>query len=385
MLKRIDRKTILKFLGRIARFFTPKKIDVYIIAKFLGTFVFMVMIILAVSIVIDVAEKIDDFIERKPPIDLLIFSYYKNFCLFYGNLLSPICIFLAVIYFTSRMTNNTEIVAMLAGGVSFWRVMSPYMRTAVVLAGISFYLNAYLVPIANRERVDFELQYLKRRTVMTDTNIHKKIGFDDKTGWETFVYLYSFNQWSNEGYLFSMEVVNEQELLKKLDATKIKWNDENKSWHLENVSVHTFYDGKERLYKLPQMDTTLHLYPTDIYIKEGRAESMPLDELYSSIELEKLRGSGLDEEMVVEKYRRFAYPFAAMILTMIGFAVSTRKRRGGTPLAIGIGLVIAFAYIIMVVLGQAIIGDKYPPWIAVWIPNMVFFVLAVGMLRIAPK
>ncbi len=361
------------------------KLDRYIIFKFLGTFLFMVMIILAVSVVIDVAEKIDDFIERKPPMDLLIFSYYRNFCLFYGNLLAPICIFLAVIYFTSRMTNNTEIVAMLAGGVSFWRVMAPYMATAVALAGISFYLNAYVVPIANRERVDFEYQYLKRRTVMTDTNIHKKIGYDEKTGYETFVYLYSFNQWQNEGYLFSMEVVNSQELLKKLDATKIIWNEEKKNWHLENISVHTFYDGKEQLYKLPAMDTTFLLTPADIYIKEMRAESMPLNELYASIELEKVRGSGLDEEMVIEKYRRFAYPFSAIILTMIGFAVSTRKRRGGTPLQIGIGLIINFIYVLLIVTGQAIMGDKYPAWVAVWFPNMVFFGVAVFMLRIAPK
>jgi lipopolysaccharide export system permease protein len=361
------------------------KLDRYIIFKFLGTFLFMVMIILAVSIVIDVAEKIDDFIERKPPMGELIFSYYTNFCLFYGNLLAPICIFLAVIYFTARMTNNTEIVAMLAGGVSFWRVLAPYMATAILLAGVSFYLNAYVVPIANRERVDFEYQWLKRRTVMTDTNIHKKIGFDKETGHETFVYLYSFNQWSNEGYLFSMEVVNSQELLKKLDATKIKWNAEKKNWHLENINVHTFYGGKEAMYKLPEMDTTLLLTPEDIFIKDMHAESMPLNELYRNIELEKMRDPGLVDEMVVESYRRFAYPFSAIILTMIGFAVSTRKRRGGTPLQIGIGLVINFIYVLLVVTGQAIVGDKYPAWIAVWLPNIVFMGVAIFMLRIAPK
>jgi lipopolysaccharide export system permease protein len=343
------------------------------------------MIILAVSIVIDVAEKIDDFIERKPPIDLLIFSYYRNFALFYGNLLAPVCIFLAVIYFTSRMTNNTEIVAMLAGGVSFWRVLAPYLATAVFLAGVSFYLNAYIVPIANQQRIDFEYQYLKRKTVMTDTNIHKKIGFDEKTGIETFIYIYSFNQWINEGFLFSMEVMDEQELLKKLDATKIKWLEESKTWRLENVSVHSFSGGKESLTRIPTMDTTFLLTPDDIYIKEMRAESMPLNELYKSIELEKVRGSGLAEEMIVEKYRRFAYPFAAIILTIIGFAVSTKKRRGGTPLQIGIGLVINFIYVLLVVTGQAILGDKYPAWIAVWIPNALGFIVGMFMLRIAPK
>lgn len=361
------------------------KLDRYIIFKFLGTFIFMVLIILAVSIVIDVAEKIDDFIERKPPIDLLIFSYYRNFALYFGNLLAPVCIFLAVIYFTSRLTNNTEIVAMLAGGVSFWRVLAPYMATAVFFAGVSFYLNAYIVPIANQQRIDFEYQYLKKKTVMTDVNIHKKIGYDEKTGYETFVYLYSFNQWIKEGYLFSMEVMSNQELIKKMDASKIKWQEPTKNWHLEGITIHTFTGGKERLERRNGMDTTFLLTPDDIFIREMRAESMPLNELYRGIELEKVRGSGLDEEMVVEKYRRYAYPFAAIILTIIGFAVSTRKRRGGTPLSIGIGLVINFVYIILIVTGQAIIGDKYPAWIAVWIPNIVFFIVGIFLLRIAPK
>ncbi|MFN8393704.1 MAG: LptF/LptG family permease [Bacteroidia bacterium] len=361
------------------------KLDRYIIFKFLGTFIFMVLIILAVSIVIDVAEKIDDFIERKPPIDLLIFSYYRNFALFYGNLLAPVCIFLAVIYFTSRLTNNTEIVAMLAGGVSFWRVLAPYLATALFLAGVSFYLNAFIVPIANQQRIDFEYQYLKKKTVMTDVNIHKKIGYDEKTGYETFIYLYSFNQWIKEGYLFSMEVMSDQQLIKKMDASKIKWQEPTKNWHLEGITVHTFNGPKETLEKRNGMDTTFLLTPDDIYIREMRAESMPLNELNKSIELEKVRGSGLDEEMIVEKYRRYAYPFAAIILTIIGFAVSTRKRRGGTPLSIGIGLVINFIYVLLVVTGQAIIGDKYPAWIAVWIPNIVFFIVGVFLLRIAPK
>ncbi len=361
------------------------KIDRYIIFKFLGTFFFMVLIILTVSIVIDVAEKIDDFIEHKPPMDLLIFSYYKSFALFYGNLLSPICVFLAVIYFTSRMTNNTEIVALLAGGVSFWRVMAPYMVTAMILTGASFYLNAYVVPIANQERVDFEYQYLKQKTMMTDLHIHKKIGYDEATGNETFIYLYSFNQIINQGYLFSMEVINKQQLLKKLDATIIKWNDSLENWHLENIRVHTFNAEQEAMYTLPMMDTTFLLTPDDIYIKEMRAESLPLNELYASIELEEIRGSGLADEMILEKYRRYAYPFAAVVLTIIGFAVSTRKRRGGTPLQIGIGLIFAFAYILLVVTGQAIVGNKLPAYITVWVPNIIFAIIGFVLLRLAPK
>lgn len=361
------------------------KLDVYIIRKFLGTFVFMVLIILAVTVVIDIAEKIDDFIERKPPIDKLIFSYYVNFCLFFGNLLSPICIFLAVIFFTSRLTSNTEIVAMLSAGVSFWRIMATYFITAMVLAAGSFYLNAYIVPVATKNRIDFEYEYLKKKIASRETNIHKKIGFDEATGQETFVYLYMFNQIENQGYMFSMEIMKDKDIQKKIDAERIIWNDTLESWRLEGVKIHTFQDKVEHIYMLPTMDTTLLLTPDDIFIKEMRAESLPLNELSSSIELEKVRGSGLEEELTMELYKRYAYPFAAIILTLIGFSVSTKKRRGGTPLQIGIGLVIAFAYVLLVVTGQAIIGDKLPAWVAIWLPNLVFMTIALFLLRIAPK
>lgn len=362
-----------------------KIIDWYIVRRFIGTFFFMVLIILAVSIVIDVAEKIDDFIERKPPIDKLIFSYYVNFCLFYGNLLSPICTFLAVIYFTSRMTNNTEIVALLSGGVSFWRVLRPYFVTAVLLAAGSFYLNAFIVPVATQQRIDFEYEYLKKKLVMRDLNIHKKIGFNEETNEETFVYLYSFNQWIKEGYMFSMEVIRDKDIVKKWDASKIIWNDSLENWRLEGVKIHTFDGKQENLTHLMSMDTALLLTPDDIFIKEMRAKSLPLPDLNTSIELETMRGSGLAEELVRERYERFAYPFSMIILSLIGFSVSTRKRRGGTPLQIGIGLVIAFAYVLLVVTGQAIAGESMPVWLTVWMPNIIFFVIAALMLRAARR
>ena len=362
-----------------------KIIDLYIVKKFIGTFLFMLLIILAVSVVIDVAEKIDDFIERKPPLDELIFSYYVNFMLFWGNLLSPICIFLAVIFFTSRLTNNTEIVALLSGGVSFWRVLAPYFFTSIFLAGLSFYLNAFLVPVATESRINFEYDHLKKQIVSRDINIHKKIDFNAETGQETFVYLYLFNQILQEGYMFSMEVIQGKDIVKKYNASKIIWNPELENWRLENVKIHSFGPDGESLIERPTMDTTLLLTPDDIFIKEMRAESIPLDELYTSIELEEMRGSGLAPDLIRESYERYVYPFATIVLTLIGFSVSTKKRRGGTPLQIGIGLVIAFAYVLLVVTGQALLGDDLPVWLTVWLPNMVFFLIALFLLRIAPK
>jgi len=343
------------------------------------------MIILAVTIVIDVAEKIDKFIEMKPPLDLLITDYYFNFILYFGNLLSPICVFLAVIYFTSRMTNNVEIVPLLSGGVSFYRVLAPYIITSIVLAGLSFYLNAYAVPTAYDTQTSFEADYLKVQLVNRDVNIHKKIDYNEETGQETFIYLYSFNQLQNEGYMFSMEVIHDKDIIRKLNASKIIWNDTLGNWRLENVKVHHFEEKSERIVEIPTMDTTFLLTPEDIFIKKEKAETMTLDKLYPSVELERMRGSGLDLPLEIEIYKRYAYPFAMIILTIIGFAVSSQKRRGGTPLQIGIGLVIAFAYVIMVVTGQSLAGENIPTWLSVWTPNFIFFFIGVFLLRIARK
>lgn len=361
------------------------RLDRYIIQKFLGTFIFMVLIMLSVSVVIDVAEKIDTLIEQKPPLDRLIFEYYFNFCLFFGNLLSPICIFLAVIFFTSRLTSNTEIVAMLSAGVSFWRIMATYLFTATLLAVSSFYLNAYIVPIATQNRIDFEYEYLKKETASRQSNIHKKIGFDGATGQETYMYLHLFNHLENAGDVFSMELMQGADIQKKIDADRIVWKDSSKTWRLEGVKIRTFQNRTEQVFALPFMDTTLLLTPDDIFIKEMRAESMPLNALSSSIELEKVRGSGLEQELVMELYKRYAYPFAAIILTLIGFSISTQKRRGGTPLQIGVGLTIAFVYVLLVVTGQAIIGNRLPSGLAIWLPNLVFMTVAMFLLRMAPK
>lgn len=368
-----------------------KLIDKYIVKKYLGTFFFMLLVILVISVVIDVAEKIDDFIERKPPIGPLIFSYYRNFMIFYGNLLSPICVFLAVIYFTARMTNDTEFVPLLSAGVSFYRLMLPYLIVSVIIAGFSFYLNAYLVPVATRQRVDFEYQYLKAQRVMKDQNIFKIVARNPDGKTHTTLYLFSFNQIKKEGYTVTVtQSTNNGEngrpdVLVKISGEKIVWQEGARRWRIEKAVVRRFYGEKETIVNRPYIDTTFLITPDDIFIKDQKAESMTLSELYTAIDLEKIRGSGLEEELIKEKYERFAYPFASIILTIIGFAVSTTKRRGGTPLQIGIGLIFSFAYVLMLVAGQAILGDKMAVWVSIWLPNVIFFIIALIFLRLARK
>jgi lipopolysaccharide export system permease protein len=368
-----------------------KIIDKYIVKKYLGTFFFMLLVILAISVVIDVAEKIDDFIEKKPPVGPLIFSYYRNFAIFYGNLLSPVCVFLAVIYFTSRMTSQTEFVPLLSSGVSFYRLMMPYLVTAIVIGGFSFYLNAYLVPIATRQRVDFEYQYLKTQRIMRDQNILKIVARDSEKHTHTILYLFSFNQIKKEGYtvtvteIFKDPKTGRSDIRAKISAAKIVWQEGKRQWRLENTRTHHFNGEKESIVARPAIDTTFLITPDDIFIKDQKAESLPLNELYDAIELEKIRGSGLEVELIKEKYERFAYPFATIILTLIGFAVSTTKRRGGTPIQIGIGLILSFVYVLLLVAGQAIMGDKIAPWVAIWTPNFIFLAIAIILLKTARK
>ena len=362
-----------------------KKLDWYIIRKFIGTFVFIVMIFLVISIVIDISEKIDTFIEKKPPIQLLVFEYYADFCLFYGNLLSPICIFLAVIFFTSRLSQNTEVIAILTSGISYWRLLLPYGIAAVILGIFSFYMNAFLVPVATEERINFEYEYFKDKRVMNDMDIHRKIASNPAENSQSFVYIFSYNQLINEGYNFSMEKMIGSDIVQKINCERIAWKDSTKSWKLTNCNRRVLERRKEQLVFQKEIDTTFLLTPDDIFIKELRAESLPLDELYKYIALEAERGSDILKDLVMEKYERFAYPFAAIVLTLIGFSVSTRKTRGGTALQIGIGLVISFVYVALVVVGQKLTGDDLPVWVGIWYPNVIFFLVSLLLLRLAPK
>ena len=362
-----------------------KKLDLYIIKKFLGTFSFIVAIFLVVSLVIDIAEKMEDLVAKKPPMIELVFDYYVNFWLFYGNLLSPICVFLAVIFFTSRMTQNTEIIAILAGGISFYRLMMPYLLSAGIIAGVSFYLNAFIVPTATEQRVNFEYKYFRNQRPYDETNIHRKVSSDKEKDEETFVYIYSFNQLIGEGYIFSMERVVSGDIVEKINCDRIFWNDSLQNWTLFDCNQRKMSREKESLRFIRKLDTTFLLSPDDIYIKEQKAESLPLNKLYTYIDLEKERGSDIVDELILEKYERFAYPFAAIILAIIGFSVSTKKRRGGTALQLGIGLVLSFIFVVLIVAGQAMVGDDFPAWFAVWYPNIIFAGLALVLLWLAPK
>lgn len=363
------------------------RIDRFIIKKFLSTFVFMVLVILLIITVIDVAEKMDDFIEKAPPMSSIL-KYYLNFQFSYGNLLSPICVFLAVIYFTTRLTNNLEIVALLSSGVNFYRVMAPYLFSAFVIGLVSFFLNAYLVPVATKERVDFEYNVMRDARIMRESNIHKTESYDPDTDTRRMIYFFTYSPDEKEGYIFNMDVYRSNTLVEAVHGSSAEYIDSIGKWRVYNPVVHIFDTDSSQVLKNDKtpLELELLLTPDDIYVKDMRAESMPLDELDRNIDLEaKRRNRALEAELRRERHERYAYPFASLILTLIGFAISTRKRRGGIALQIGIGLVVAFAYVLLVMAGPSLVGDSLPDWLGIWMPNMVFFVIGMIMLRLAPK
>lgn len=355
------------------------KLDDYITRQYMTTFFFILGMVLAICLLVDFVEKLDEFMEKKPPMDELIFDYYLNFIPFWGNLLTPICIFLAVIFFTSRMAGRTEIIPMLGAGISFYRIMAPYLITSIFLAGVSFYLKAYLVPQTTAIRIEFEYKYLKKKKISSNKHIHKKVAHD------TFVYISYYNERKKEGLTFAMERFDEGDIATKIQARRVFWVDSTESWKLRDVRVRNIEDRKETLNFYKEIDTTFLLTPDDIFIKEQKAESMTLPELYHYIELEEMRGSDILEELYIEKYRRYADPVAVIILTLIGFAMSSRKSRGGIALQIGLGLLICFIYVALLFAGQAFVGDRFPPWLAVWMPNFVFLPVSLILLRLAPK
>ena len=354
-------------------------IDLHIIKKYFTTFLFILGIVLAICILVDVVEKVDDFIEKQPTWNEIFFDYYINFVFYFGTLFAPVCIFLGVIFFTSRMAERSELVPLIAGGVSFYRILAPYVACSLILSGVSFYLKSYVVPPATAKRIDFEYKYFKKRQVSKTRNIHKKVAPD------TFVYIDIYLQKQKAGRGFAMERIVDGEIKTKIHADHIYWIDSSQYWLMRRVEVRHIDGMKEEIRLYPTLDTTFLLTPDDIFIKEQFQESLDLDQLESFIKDEEMRGSDILEDLYCEWHRRFADPVAALILTMIGFAMGSKKSRGGTALRIGFGLIISLMYIGLLFFGQSFAGDNFPPWLAIWMANLIFFPVALILLILSPK
>ena len=357
-----------------------KKLDLYIIRKFLGTFFYAIALLAVIIIIFDISEKIDDFLEKKPPLSAIIFQYYANFIPYFINLFSALFTFIAVIFFTSKLAANTEIIAILNSGVSFKRLLRPYMLSALFLALLSFGLTNFVIPKTSKNMQNFQKTYLKSQKNNNETNIHMQISP------KVFAYVETFDAKSQKGFRFSLEKFNDSTMTEKLTSDNIQWDSISGMWKLENWSKRIIKDKGEILTRGATMDTLLNMTPGDFTIDVEDAMYMDYRELRDFIEMEKLRGSSNLLKFQIEKHKRIAFPFATIVLTLIGVSLSSRKARGGIGFNLGVGITICFAFILfMQVTTVFATFGNLPPIIAVWIPNFLFGILALWLIRIAPK
>lgn len=357
-----------------------KKIDIYIIRKFLTTLFFLFIVLMSIAIIFDISERIDDFLKTSPPLKAIAFEYYLNFVIFYGNLFSSLLIFIAVIFFTAKMASNTEIVAILSSGVSFNRLLFPYFISATILAGFSLYANHWLVPDANKKRLDFENTFVRNPYQNTERNIHIQSNPGE------FIYFESYNVKLNKGWKFSLEKWEGAELKFKIMAANCTWDTVKQKWLLENYYSRKIDGMKETITEGKKLDTILNLNPTDFEKRLTNTEMMNYAELNKFIDDETKAGSEFIPFYEIEKHQRSSYPFAAFVLTLIGVAVASRKVRGGIGLHIAFGLLICVTYILaMKVTTVYATNAGLNPLIAVWIPNFLFGIFSIYLYKKAPK
>ena len=335
---------------------------------------------MVIAIIFDVSEKIDDFLKHDVPLKEIVFDYYLNFVFFYGNLFSPLLIFLSVIIFTSGMAFKSEIVAILASGISFNRLLRPYFVAATLLALISLYLNHFVVPRASKERLAFEIAYIGYHAKNPHKNLHKQI----KPG--HYIYVENYNVDRNIGYKFTYEILESDSLKYKLLADYIEWDTTTNEWELRNYFIREFNNGKQYLTEGKKIDTTFAFLPNEFENKNYNIAMMATPELADFIAEEKLRGSELISVYEVEKNQRTAMPIATYILVLIGVSFASRKVRGGIGLHLAISVAISFIYIFAMQVTKVYATKAgLDPLIAVWIPNVFFGFLAFYFYYRAPK
>jgi lipopolysaccharide export system permease protein len=357
-----------------------KIIDKYIIRKFLGTFFFALGLIIAIAIVFDISEKIDDFLEKKAPLKAIVFDYYLNFIPYFGNLFSPLFVFIAVIFFTSRMAGLTEVVAILSSGVSFRRFVAPYMVGAAVIASISLLLNMYVIPHSNAQRLEFERIYIKNQFVYKNKDVHRQISPGQ------FIYFESYNNIDRVGYRFSLEKFKDGKLTYKLLSERIVWDSTSSKWRIENYFIRQIVGMNETIKTGLRLDTVLAFSPEEFNRRTNYIETMDSHELDKFIEQERIRGTEELPFYLVEKHRRIAFPFATFILTLIGVSLSSRKVRGGIGVQIGAGILLSFTYIMFMQISQTFATNgNMSPMLAMWIPNIAFSFIAIYLYRKAMR
>ena len=346
-----------------------KRIDLYIIKKFLGTYFFAILLILAITVMFDVNEKLDSFL--KAPLKATIFDYFMNFLPYFANQFSPLFTFIACIFFTSKLADNSEIIAMLSSGISFRRLMRPYMVSAAVIAALTWVLSAYIIPPANVERIEYTNTYVKNKRVDYGNNIQLMVSPG------VIAYMSRYDNTTKTGYRFSLDKFEGKKLVSRMTANTIKW-DSLYQWTVRDYMIRDIEGMEEHITKGSRLDTTITIEPRDFLISSSDQETMTSPELNEYISRQKSRGVANIEAFEIEKEKRVAMCAAAFILTVIGMSLSSKKVKGGMGINIGIGLVLSFSYILfMTVTSTFAVSGYTSPLVAMWIPNFIYTIIAI--------
>ncbi|GFI33880.1 hypothetical protein IMSAGC014_00367 [Bacteroidaceae bacterium] len=376
-------QSIRRLLIKGKELLTLKRIDRYIIKKFLSTYIFLIAIVILIAIIFDYNEKIDKFTQSHVSFERIIFDYYLNFIPYFSNLFSPLFVFIAVIFFTSKLAGNSEIIAMKSTGMSFRRLLRPYMIAAGLIAITTFLLGAYVIPRGNVQRVEFDNTYIKKKKSTIAENVQMQVD----TG--VVAYITHFDNESKSGYGFSLDKFIDKKLISHLTAQNIQYDtlsDRRYSWTLHMYRIRTLKGMRETITSGEKLDTIVMMEPSDFFYVKNQQETMTLPQLNEFIHKQKLRGAPNISTFEVEYHKRFAMPFAAFILTIIGVSLSSQKRKGGMGFSLGIGLALSFGYILFQTISATFATNAgFPAMLAVWIPNIVFAIIAYILYQRTPE
>ena len=354
-----------------------KIIDMYIIKKFLGSYFFSILLILAITVVFDTNEKLDSFM--KAPLDAIIFDYFASFLPYFANLFSPLFVFIAVIFFTSKLADNSEIIAMLSSGMSFKRLFIPYMFSAAIIASLNFALSCYIIPPSNISRIEFTNTYVRNKRVAYGSNIQFKVAPN------VVAYIARYDNSNRMGYRFSLEEFEGKTRKSRLTAQTIAY-DSAYQWHVNNYVIRNLDGMRETITRGSRLDTIITVMPSDFLISPTDCETMTSPQLREYINRQRERGVANIKSFEIEYHKRYAMVAAAFILTAIGMSLSSRKTKGGMGINIGIGLLLSFSYIFFsTVTSTFAVSGATSPFVAQWIPNILYTIIAIFLYRTAPK
>ena len=359
------------------------RLDRYIIGKFLGTYFFSIVLIISIAVVFDFNENIDKFLRYDAPIEEILFDYYLNFIPFYSNLFSQLFVFIAVIFFTTKLADNSEIIAMLSTGTSFSRLMRPYMISAAIIALLNYGLGSYIIPRGNVKRVKFENRYKNRGRQDLSTNVQLEVDSG------VIAYFGRYEENHKIGFEFTLDKFEDKKLVKHLQAMTIQYDTlsyEPYHWIITNYQTRDLQGRREVIQSGSKLDTIIKIMPQDLLASRDMEMTLTTPELKTYIDRQKERGFANIQKFEVEYWKRGATSFATFILTIIGVSISARKRKNGMGIALGIGLALILTYIMFqTVVASLAINANFPALIAVWIPNVVFSLVALYYYKKAPR